>query len=137
MNRNADKQIAKQGLTLTFAQDFSEARDWLVQHKRDPFLWLVTLGPLVLAANTFWGFFVFPPSDATQALKQAFPTADESFKPENLRPENYPKCHGQPYIFGYVFGVWSDHGLGPSGRVCRDIFNGRWVVDIDPKVNPP
>jgi len=113
---------------LPFAQDFMEARDWLVQHKRDPFLWLIILGPLTFAAINFWGLFVFPPSDAIRAINQVLPNADIAFK-----PTNFPKCSGKTYIFGYVFG-----GHGPdldAGRACRDIINGGWVVDIDPKYN--
>jgi hypothetical protein len=51
-------------MSLEFARDLREAKDWLAQHKRDPFLWLVILGPLALAAITLWGAVVFPPSAA-------------------------------------------------------------------------
>src|SRR5262249_635127 len=40
-------------LTLTPAQEFRETRDWLAQHKRDPFLWLAILMPLTLGAYNF------------------------------------------------------------------------------------
>jgi hypothetical protein len=115
---------------LTLAQDFTEARDWFVQHKRDPFLWLVILGPLVFASITFWGFFVFPPSDAEKAIRQVLPGTDVSFA-----PKNFPKCRGQTYLFGYDFGIRTDHDPA-SGRACRDVVNG-WVVDIDPKFKSP
>jgi hypothetical protein len=113
---------------LTLAQDFRDARDWFAQHKHDPFLWLVILGPLTFAAITFWGLFVFPPSDAERAIRQVVPGAGVSFA-----PKNFPKCRGQTYIFGYDFAARSDH----AGRVCRDVVNGGWVVVIDPKVKPP
>ena len=35
---------------MTPAQDFREARDWFLQHKRDPFLWLIILGPVTFFA---------------------------------------------------------------------------------------
>jgi hypothetical protein len=57
-NVKINNQLANGGLTLTLAQDFREARDWFVQHKRDPFLWLVILGPLALASIAFWGLLL-------------------------------------------------------------------------------
>jgi hypothetical protein len=116
---------------LPLVQDFREARDWFAQHKRDPFLWLVILGPLVLAAITFWGLFVFPPSGAIRAISQVLPSADITFA-----PKNFPKCRGQTYIFGYDFGIRTNHDQA-AGRACRDLVNGGWVVDIDPKVKSP
>jgi len=116
---------------LILAQDFREARDWFAQHKRDPFLWLVILGPLTLAATTFWGMAVFPPSSAIRAISQVLPSADVT-----VRPKNFPKCRGQTYIFGYDFGIRTDRDQD-AGRVCRDIVSGAWVVDIDQKSKQP
>ena len=115
---------------MTLAEDFREARDWLVQHKRDPFLWLVILGPLVFASITFWGVFVFPLSDAEKAIRQVLPGVDVS-----LGPKNFPKCQGQAYIFGYEFGPVHGivHNSRPYGYVCRDVVNGGWVVDNQAK----
>jgi hypothetical protein len=111
------------------AQEFRETRDWFLQHKRDPFLWLIILGPLTLAAINFWGLFVFPPSDAIRAVSQDFPSDHTRVAPKNL-----PTCNGQKYSFGYDFDVANDVGkIIGVGRVCRDIVNGGWVVDIDPK----
>jgi hypothetical protein len=110
---------------LTFAQEFREARAWFAQHKRDPFLWLVILGPLTFAAITpWWGPVVFPPSDAIRAISQVLPKA-EMVLPENMFQKNFPKCGEQTYIFGYEFVSGKDFG-----RACRDIVNGGWVVDI-------
>ena len=114
--------VVPEDLTLILAQELREARAWFAQHKRDPFLWLVTLGPLVLASITFWGFFVFPPSDAEKAIRQVLPAANVSFG-----PKNFPKCQGQTYIFGYEFGFRNTRAYG---YVCRDVVNGGWVVDI-------
>ena len=111
---------------MTLAQDFREARDWFAQHKRDPFLWLVILGPLVLASITFWGLIVFPLSDAEKTIRQVLPGVDISF-----RQKHFPKCKGQTYLFGYEF--WSLHSHHDHGNVCRDVFNGGWVVDINAK----
>src|SRR5262249_37601980 len=97
-----------------------KARDWFLEHKRDPFLWLVILGPLTLAAFTFWGVFLFPPSDALRAISQVLPNTEI-----RVQQENFPKCSGKKYSFGYVFAT--GRGLG---RACRDIVNGGWVVDI-------
>jgi hypothetical protein len=111
---------------LTLAQEFREARAWFAQHKRDPFLWLVILGPLTFAAITpWWGPIVFADSDAIRAIRQVVPDADVALVGQN----NYPKCRGQTYIFGYDFGIRTDHDKG-VGRACRDIVNGGWVVDI-------
>jgi hypothetical protein len=112
-------------MTLTLAQEFKEARAWFAQHKRDPFLWLVILGPLTLAAITpWWGEFVFPPSDAIRAISQVRPNT-EMMLPGQVFPRHFPKCGEQTYIFGYEFVSGKDFG-----RACRDIVNGGWVVDI-------
>ena len=110
---------------MTFAQELREARAWFAQHKRDPFLWLVILGPLTFAAITpWWGPVVFPPSDSIRAISQVLPKA-EMVLPENMFQKNFPKCGEQMYIFGYEFVSGKDFG-----RACRDIVNGGWVVDI-------
>jgi hypothetical protein len=48
-------------MRLELAQELRETKYWLAQHKRDPFLWLMILGPLALAAITLSGVVVFPP----------------------------------------------------------------------------
>jgi hypothetical protein len=115
---------------LTLAQDFREARDWFLQHKGDPILWIIILGPLTFFAINMWGWLVFPPSGAIRAINQVLPNTEV-----NVRSKNFPKCSGGTYSFGYDFG--SFHIRGPedltTGRVCRDIVKGVWVVDIDPK----
>jgi len=66
-----------------------------------------------------------------RALRQDLPSADIGLG----RQENFPKCRGQTYIFGYGFGLFR-FGIGydsGAGRVCRDIVNGGWVVEVDPK----
>jgi hypothetical protein len=116
---------------MTPAQDFREARDWFLQHKRDPFLWLIILGPLTFFAINMWGLLVFPPSGAIRAINQVLPNTEVQ-----VGPKNFPKCSGRTYSFGYDFGFFHI-GRGPedltTGRVCRDIVKGVWVVDIDPK----
>jgi hypothetical protein len=109
-------------LTLTLAQDYREARDWFVQHRHDPFLWLVILGPLTLAAITgWWGPFVFSPSDAKRAISQVLPNTEM----QNISGKTFLKCGEQTYIFGYEFISGMDFG-----RACRDIVNGGWVVEF-------
>ena len=94
-----------------------------MEHKRDPFLWLIILGPLTIVAFTFGGVLLFPPSDARRAVSQVLPNADMGA----MRPNYFPKCGGQTYIFGYDF----DWTRGKLRRVCRDIINGGWVVDLE------
>ena len=113
-------------LTLTLAQDFREARDWFFQHKRDPFLWLIILGPLTFFAINMWGLFVFQPSGAIRAINQVLPNAEV-----NVIPKNFPKCSGRTYSFGYDFHArYFGDGSFDCGRACRDIVKGVWVVDI-------
>jgi hypothetical protein len=119
----------KGGPTLTFAQDFTEARNWFAQHKRDPFLWLVILGPLTFFAINMGGLFVFPPPEAIRAINQVLPNAEVV-----VDRKNFPKCGGRKYLFGYDFRTGDIWDVDPDfGRVCRDIIRGVWVVDIDPK----
>jgi hypothetical protein len=95
------------------AQELRETRDWLAQHKRDPFLWLIILGPLALAAITFWWVVIFPPSDAIRAIRQVLPNADIAVQPKTL-----PNCRAKKYIFGYDFAIRIDG--------ARDFFIGAW-----------
>jgi hypothetical protein len=112
---------------IGLAQEFKETKDWLVEHKRDPFLWLVILGPLALATITFWWIVVFPPSDALRALRRVMPNADIT-----LQPKNFPSCGAKKYIFGYDFAIRIDEVHAEDiGRLCRDVINGGWVFAID------
>jgi hypothetical protein len=113
---------------IGFAQELGEIKDWFSQHKRDPFLWLTILGPLALATITFWWVVVFPPSGAIRTIHQVMPNADIS-----LAPRNFPSCRTKRYIFGYDFATKrTDEAPGAEiGRVCRDVINGGWVLDID------
>jgi len=112
---------------LTLAQDFRDALDWFFQHKRDPFLWLIILGPLTFFAINMWGLFVFQPPGAIRAINQVLPNAYV-----NVMPKNFLKCSGRTYSFGYEFTAWN-FGSFDWGRVCRDIVKGVWVVDVEPK----
>ena len=120
MNRQMRPEIG-------LAQEFRETKDWLDRHKRDPFLWLVILGPLAFAAMTFWWVVVFPPSDAVRAIRQVLANADVA-----LRPKYFPSCRAKKYIFGYGFALRADGTRAEDiGRVCRDVINGGWVLAID------
>ena len=84
-------------VSLELAQELRETKDSLAQHKRDPFLWLVILGPLALAAITFWGPVLFPASDAIRAIRQVLPKADVILQHQ----KNLPSCRARKYVFGY------------------------------------
>jgi hypothetical protein len=114
-------------MSLELAQDLREAKDWLARHKRDSFLWLAILGPLALAAITLWGPFVFPPSDAIRAIRQVLPKADVVLQ----QRQNFPSCRAKKYVFGYDFRFSTDGGRHESGRICRGVANGGWVLAID------
>ncbi len=112
---------------MTIAQELRQARDWLAQHERDPFFWLIILGPLTLAAITLGGVVVFPPSDAIRTIRQVLPSADITVQPKNLC-----KTSRGIYIFGYDFAVKTDHDHSEKvGRICRDVLKGGWVLTID------
>jgi hypothetical protein len=114
-------------MRLEVAQDFREAKDWLAEHKGDPFLWLVILGPLALAAITLWGVVVFPPSDAIRAIGQVLPKADVVLQQQ----KDFPSCRAKKYVFGYDLRIRTDGGPYMDGRICRDVVNGGWVLAID------
>ena len=113
---------------MTPAQEFGEARDWLAQHKRDPFLWLIILMPLTFVTLTIGVpatlMSVFPFSDAKRALGQVIPIADLVIEPKTIC-----KLPRGTYIFGYDFGVKTDKGRNKTlGRICRDVINGGWIL---------
>ena len=114
-------------LTLTPAQEFRETRDWLAQHKRDPFLWLIILMPLTLAAINFGGSIglasAFPRTDAKRAIERVSPTVHIV----EVRSFFCKLPHGT-YIFGYDLSATNEQGQEKIvGRICRDIFKGQWV----------
>jgi len=121
--------MSDEDLTLTPAQEFREARDWLKQHKRDPFFWLIIVMTLTMFTLNFGGIVIlssaFPPADAIRAFGQVSPNV-------NLRiVETKTSCKlpRGTYLFGYDLGT--DQGDGRVARICRDILNGQWVWAFD------
>jgi hypothetical protein len=113
---------------LTPAQEFREVRDWLAQHKHDPFLWIAILMPLMFVMFTFGGNVIFPPSDAKRAIAKVLPSdADIRFIKNNVF---FCQSSRGKYLFGYDFWMRTDEGV-EYGRICRDIVNGGWVLAFD------
>jgi hypothetical protein len=106
---------------LTPNQEFREARDWLAQHKRDPFLWLIILLTLMMFTLNFGVIALlgsaFPSSDAGQAIGLVGPFAYSETR-------IYCKLQRGTYLFGYV--LEKDQ---KKVRICRDMLNGGWVFD--------
>src|SRR5262245_10278871 len=120
-------------LTLTLAEEFKEARDWLAQHRRDPFLWLVILMPLTFATLTVGVpailMSIFPFSDAKLSLGEVLPITDSGLYVKTTTVCKLPRG---TYIFGYDFGVIKTNtGRERFGRICRDFTNGRWIFAAD------
>ena len=115
--------VLMEELTLTPAQEFREARDWLARHKRDPFLWLIILLPLIYAVHTVVVpailMTVFPFSEAKRALGQDLPSADI------IRVTTLCKLRRGTYLFGYDL----RKNKIRIGRVCRDVVRGGWILE--------
>jgi hypothetical protein len=115
-------------LTLTPAQEFREARDWLKQHMRDPFLWLILVMTLTMFTLNFGGIVIlsstFPPADAIRAFGQVSPKVDLRI----VQAKTWCNLPGGTYLFGYDLGT--NQGDGRVGRICRDILNGEWVSAV-------
>jgi len=121
---------------LTPYQEFREARDWLAQHKRDPFLWLIILMTLTSFTLNFGSNVIlwsaFPSSDAERIIGQVLDRADVRI----INTKMLCKLPRGSYVFGYDFGAVTATGGEKLGRICRDIVNGRWVFSFDdPKFN--
>src|SRR5262245_14963998 len=98
------------------AQEFRETRDWLKQHKHDPFLWLIIVMPLSIFALNFGGPAIlsskFPSADAISAFGQVAPNVDVRVGSTKI-PCKLPRG---TYLFGYVLvGVQNGKGTGPIG----------------------
>jgi hypothetical protein len=109
---------------LTPAQEFREAPDWLKQHKRDPFLWLIIAMTLLMFMLNFGAIALlgsaFPSSDAGRAIGLARPIV--------LETRIFCKLPHGTYLFGYVLGA----AVGETPKkvlVCRDMLHGGWVFD--------
>ena len=116
-------------------QEFREARDWLAQHKRDPFLWTIILMTLMFAALTVGVpailLSVFPFSDAKRTIAQVLPSSDFVI----VKTETLCKLPRGTYIFGYDFGVKIDPKKKKTvGRICRDVINGGWVLALKSEI---
>jgi hypothetical protein len=114
---------------LTPAQELREARDWLAQHKRDPFLWIAILMTLAFVTLTFGGNVIFPPSDAKRAIAKVLPS-DADIRFIKNRTFFCESSRGK-YVFGYDFGLQTDQGLEAVGSICRDVVNGQWILAFD------
>ncbi len=113
---------------MTPAQEFKEVREWLAQNKRDPFLWLTIIMALLMFTLNFGIIAIlslpFPFSDAKRVIEQ-LRTGPEIVMGEGRAPCKLPSG---TYIFGYDF-IAKGHVY--SGRICRELVNGRWVVAFD------
>jgi hypothetical protein len=118
---------------LTPAQEFRETRDWLAQHKRDPFLWLIILMPLTLAAINFGGSIVLASAFSRTDAKRAIEPVSPSVRIVEIR-SFFCKLPHRTYIFGYDLAAINEQGQEKKvGRICRDIFNRQWVWAFDQK----
>ena len=108
---------------MTPAQEFRETRDWLAQHMRDPFLWIIILMPLTLAVINIGGFYLasrFPRTDAKRAI--------ESVSVKITEVKQFCRLPHGTYIFGYELEAINEEGqIKKVGRICRDILNRQWV----------
>ena len=116
---------------MTPAQEFREAREWLKQHDRDPFLWLIMVMTFAMFTFNFGGIVIlstaFPPADAKQTIGPVSPNV--ALRIRNAKtPCQLPRG---TYLFGYDLNVRTDQGEGNFGRICRDILNGGWVWAFD------
>ena len=112
---------------MTPAQEFREARDWLAQHRRDPFLWLIFLMTLAMFTFNFGAVAVlgsvFPASDAQRTIGQGLPSVDLKIH----GPKVFCKLPRSASLFGYDLVANGKR----VGRICRDIVNGGWVWTFD------
>ena len=112
---------------MTPAQEFREARDWLTQHRRDPYLWLIFLMTLAMFAFNFGGIAIlgsaFPASDAQRAIGRGLPSVDLKIGHYKI----FCKLPRSAYLFGYNLNADGK----TVGRICRDIVNGGWVWTFD------
>jgi hypothetical protein len=123
---NLEDRIAEE-LILTPAQEFREARDWLAQHRRDPYLWLIFLMTFAMFTFNFVGIAVlgsaFPASDAQPTIGQDLPSVDLKIGD----PKVFCKLPHSASLFGYDLIANGKR----VGRICRDIVNGGWVWTFD------
>ena len=105
---------------MTPAQEFRETRDWLAQHKRDPFLWLIILMPLTLFVITSGGSIVlpsaFPRTDAKRAIEQVSPSV------RIVEPRAFRKLPHGTYIFEYDLAATNDQGQVKKSAVYAGTF---------------
>ena len=109
---------------LTPAQEFREARDWLKQHKHDPFLWVIIVMTLTMFTFNFGNPAIlssaFPPADAIRAFGQVASNVDLGVGSTKI-PCKLPRS---TYLFGYdLVGMQNGQGTGRVGRICRDILD--------------
>src|SRR5262249_9945265 len=120
---------------LTPAQEFREARDWLKQHKHDPFLWVMIVMTLTMFTFNFGNLAIFSsaflPADAIRAFGQVASNVDLGVGSAKI-PCKLPRG---TYLFGYDL-VRMQNGIrtGRIGRICRDILNREWVRALDGEI---
>jgi len=121
---------------MTPAQQLREARDWLKQHKHDPYLWVIIVTTLTMFTIEFGNpailSLAFTPADAIRAFGQVAPNVETRIGSAKI-PCKLPRG---AYLFGYdLVGVQNgNQGTGRIGRICRDIRNREWVRAFDSEI---
>ena len=119
---------------MTPLEEYREVKGWIAAHRRDPFLWLVLLLPLVFAGGAAVSNMVLP---AVFSYKDALSTIinlrNLGLVGVVINGSKLPcEAHGMK-IYGYSISANIDQvGQNSSGgRICWDIFKSRWEWEFN------
>jgi hypothetical protein len=114
---------------MTLAEEYRETRDWIVAHRRDPFLWGTALLLAFLVMGTIIGGVlpkVFSHVEARDTI------AKLGFKVVGIKSQFLCRAHGLK-VYGYAFQTGTDNTDEnySTGKICWDMSKHRWEWVFD------
>ena len=115
---------------MTLAEEYRETRDWIVAHRRDPFLWGTALLLAFLVMGTIIGGAVLPKVFSHVEARDTI--AKLGFKVVWIESQFPCRAHGLK-VYGYAFRTGLDNSDEnySNGKICWDMSKHRWEWVFD------
>ena len=115
---------------MTLAEEYRETRDWIVAHRRDPFLWGTALLLAFLVMGTIIGGVVLPKVFSYVEARDTI--AKLGFKVVGIKSQFLCRAHGLK-VYGYAFQTGPDNTDEnySTGKICWDMSKHRWEWVFD------
>ena len=116
---------------MMLAEEYRETRDWIVAHRRDPFLWGTALLLAFLVMGTIIGGAMLPKVFSHVEARDTI--AKLGFKVVWIKSQSPCRAHGLK-VYGYAFranGLDNSDENHSNGKICWDMSKHRWEWVFD------